>query len=82
MMLECVHFLPENKTYILREQGNILREHFAMVNSYLYVQISIISTISVPEWLLLKKKLSDSKRRLEALFSSFRTRSLCFKYIH
>ena len=81
MMLECVHFLPENKTYILREQGNILREHFAMFNSYRYFQISIISTIIVPEWLLLKKSLSDSKTKLESLFSSFRTRSLYFEYI-
>ena len=81
-MLECVHFLPENKTYILREQGNILSEHFAMFNSYLYVQISIISTIILPEWLLLKKKLRYSKTKLEAFFSSFRKRSLYFKYIH
>ena len=75
-------FFPKRKTYILREQGNILREHFAMFNSYRYFQISIISTIIVPEWLLLKKSLSDSKTKLEALFSSFRTRSLYFEYIH
>ena len=52
-----------------------------MFNTYLYFQISIIVTIIVPEELLLKKKLSDSKTKLEALFSSFRTRSLYFEYI-
>ena len=41
-----------------------------MFNIYLYFQISIIVTFIVPEWLILKKKLRDSKTKLEAhLFS-------------
>ena len=45
-------------------------ETLAMFNIYLYFQISIIVTMYVPVWLLLKKKRNDSKTKLEAHFFS------------
>ena len=73
-MLECVYFFPENETYILL---NNLDFHFAMFNIYLYFQISIIATMHVPVWLLLKKKCTDSKTKLEALFFPFTKPGFC-----
>ena len=53
-------------------ETSISRNKFAMLNIHIYSQISIIVTMLVPEWLLLKKKYSDSKTKLKALFFSYK----------
>ena len=52
-------------------------ETFSMFNIYLYFQISIIVTMHVPVWLLLKKKCTDSKTKLEALFFPYTKPGFC-----
>ena len=81
-MLECVRFFPENESHIFHEYNLDFEGTFCHVQQLLLFSVPIIITNIVPEWLLSKNKLRDSKTKLESLFSSFRTRSLYFEYIH
>ena len=65
-------FFPQKGVLHFAWETSISRNKFAMLNIPLYSQISIILTMFLPEWLLLKKKCSDSKTKLKALFFSSR----------